>query len=210
MKHPITVLLVHEASLLRNGFQRALEDDAEVSVVGAAWSEAEAVELTRQLFPDVAVIDMSTPGLNGEQVVRRILREAPGTAVLLVGAHSIEGRLRTTLDAGASGYVLKDVRGVGLADAIKRVAAGQRVLGPVVASSAPPPDDDDLNRLMWRERQVLQLIVEGKLNKEIAALLGLDIKTILFYRWRLKRKLGIHRAADLVRYAIRKGLIQAS
>jgi len=202
----ISVLLVDDHSLVRKGFRRILEDDPEIQVVGEAADGTEAVKLAQELEPKVIVMDMAMPGLNGMQASIEILKLRPKTAILMLSMYSEENYVRNALDAGAKGYILKDAMDIDLASAIKQVAAGQRVLAPGLLSSTPEADADH-GKLTNREKQILQLIAEGKSNKEIAALLDLSVNTVSVHRANLMEALGIHRTAELVLYAVRKGLV---
>jgi DNA-binding NarL/FixJ family response regulator len=183
-----------------------LEDDAEIRVVGEAADGVEAVKLAQELRPQVIVMDMAMPGLNGMQASIEILKVLPKTAILMLSMYSEENYVRNALDAGAKGYILKDAMDVDLVNAVKRVAAGQKVVAEGLLSSSPGPDDD-LDRLTNREKQILQLIAEGKSNKDVAALLDLSVNTVSVHRANLMEALGIHRTAELVLYAVRKGLV---
>ncbi len=202
----ISVLLVDDHSLVRKGFRRILEDDPEIQVVGEAPDGTEAVKLAQELEPRVIVMDMAMPGLNGMQASIEILKVLPKTAILMLSMYSEENYVRNALDAGAKGYILKDAMDIDLATAIKQVAAGQRVVAPGLLSSMPEADADH-GKLTNREKQILQLIAEGKSNKEIAALLELSVNTVSVHRANLMEALGIHRTAELVLYAVRKGLV---
>jgi len=202
----ISVLLVDDHSLVRKGFRRILEDDPEIQVVGEAPDGTEAVKLAQELQPRVIVMDMAMPGLNGMQASIEILKILPKTAILMLIMYSEENYVRNALDAGAKGYILKDAMDIDLATAIKQVAAGQRVVAPGLLSSMPEADADH-GKLTNREKQILQLIAEGKSNKEIAALLDLSVNTVSVHRANLMEALGIHRTAELVLYAVRKGLV---
>jgi DNA-binding NarL/FixJ family response regulator len=202
----ISVLLVDDHSLVRKGFRRILEDDPEIQVVGEAPDGTEAVKLAQELTPRVIVMDMAMPGLNGMQASIEILKVLPKTAILMLSMYSEENYVRNALDAGAKGYILKDAMDIDLATAIKQVAAGQRVVAPGLLSSMPEADADH-GKLTNREKQILQLIAEGKSNKEIAALLELSVNTVSVHRANLMEALGIHRTAELVLYAVRKGLV---
>lgn len=202
----ISVLLVDDHSLVRKGFRRILEDDPEIHVVGEAPDGTEAVKLAQELTPRVIVMDMAMPGLNGMQASIEILKVLPKTAILMLSMYSEENYVRNALDAGAKGYILKDAMDIDLATAIKQVAAGQRVVAPGLLSSMPEADADH-GKLTNREKQILQLIAEGKSNKEIAALLELSVNTVSVHRANLMEALGIHRTAELVLYAVRKGLV---
>ncbi|MCU1276177.1 MAG: two component transcriptional regulator, LuxR family [Bryobacterales bacterium] len=203
----ISVLLVDDHSLVRKGFRRILEDDHEIRVVGEASDGVEAVKVALELKPQVIVMDMAMPGLNGMQACIEILKVLPNTAILMLSMYSEENYVRNALDAGAKGYILKNAMDIDLASAIKHVAAGEKVIAPGLLSSTPEPDADQ-GKLTNRERQILQLIAEGKSNKEIALLLDLSVNTVSVHRANLMDALGIHRTAELVLYAVRKGLVQ--
>ena len=203
----ISVLLVDDHSLVRKGFRRILDDDPEIRVIGEAADGTEAVKLAQELKPRVIVMDMAMPGLNGMQASIEILKVLPNTAILMLSMYSEENYVRNALEAGAKGYILKNAMDIDLAAAIKQVAAGQRVIAPGLLSSTPEPDPDD-GKLTNREKQILQLIAEGKSNKEIAALLELSVNTVSVHRANLMEALGIHRTAELVLYAVRKGLVE--
>jgi DNA-binding NarL/FixJ family response regulator len=202
----ISGLLVDDHSLVRKGFRRLLEDDPEISVAGEAADGGEAVKLALQLHPQVIVMDLAMPGLNGMQASIEILKLLPKTAILMLSMYSEENYVRNALDAGARGYILKDAMDIDLASAIKQVAAGQKVVAPGLLSSTLEADADD-GKLTNREKQILQLIAEGKSNKEIAVLLDLSVNTVSVHRANLMEALGIHRTAELVLYAVRKGLV---
>ncbi len=204
---PITVLLADDHALVRKGFRRILEDDPELQVVGEACDGAEAVKLAAQLAPQVIVMDMAMPGLNGTQACLEILRGQPKIAILILSMFSEENYVRNALDAGARGYILKNALDIDLAAAVKKLAAGQKVIGPGLVNPAFERGQDT-GKLTPREKQVLQLIAEGKSNKEIAALLELSVNTVSVHRANIMDALGIHRTAELVLYAVSKGLVQ--
>jgi DNA-binding NarL/FixJ family response regulator len=206
MSQEITVLLADDHALVRRGFRRMLEDDPGIRVVGEAADGSEAVRLARETNPEVIVMDMSMPGLNGMQACLEILREQPRIAILILSMYSEENYVRNALNAGARGYILKNALDIDLAAAVKKLAAGQKVIGPGLLSSIEP--DENAERLTPREKQILQLISEGKSNKEIAGLLDLSVNTVAVHRANIMDKLGIHRTAELVLYAVRKGLVQ--
>lgn len=207
MSAEISVLLVDDHSLVRKGFRRILEDDPAIEVVGEACDGGEAVKLAQQFHPRVIVMDMAMPGLNGMQASIEILKVLPKTAILILSMYSEENYVRNALDAGARGYILKNAADIDLASAVKKLAAGQKVIGPGLVSSMPREDEAD-GHLTPREKQVLQLIAEGKSNKEIAGLLDLSVNTVSVHRANIMEALGIHRTAELVLYAVRKGLVQ--
>jgi len=202
----ITVLLVDDHALVRKGFRRLLEDEQGIQVIGEASDGAEAVRVAHELKPQVIVMDMSMPGLNGIQACVEILKVLPRTAILMLSMYSEEAQVRNAIKAGAKGYVLKNADDVDLAAAIRDVAAGKRVVGPGLLSDINI-EDEKTEKLTPREKQILQLIAEGKSNKEIAALLDLSPNTVAVHRANLMEALGIHRTAELVLYAVRKGLV---
>jgi DNA-binding NarL/FixJ family response regulator len=207
MSEQISVLLVDDHSLVRKGFRRMIEDDPSIQVVGEAASGLEAVQLCQQLKPQVIVMDMAMPEMDGVQATREILKRMPKTAILILSMYSQENYVRNAFDAGALGYVLKNADDIDLATAIKEVASGKRVLDPGLVTAEREPADE-FDRLTQREKQILQMIAEGNSNKEIAALLGLSVNTVSVHRANLMDALGMHRTAELVLYAVRKGLVR--
>lgn len=206
MATEITVVLADDHALVRKGFRRMLEDDPTIKVVGEACDGSEAVALAKSLQPDVIVMDMAMPGLNGIQATIEIARQAPSVAVLMLSMYSEESQVKNSLAAGARGYILKNAVDIDLNAAVKRIAAGHKVIGPGLLAHGPVPIEAG-EKLTGRERQILQLIAEGKSNKEIASLLGLSVNTVSVHRANLMQALGIHRTAELVLYAVRKGLV---
>jgi DNA-binding NarL/FixJ family response regulator len=201
----ISVLLVDDHSLVRRGFRRLLEDDPEIQVVGEASDGHEAVQEACRLRPAVVVMDFALPSMNGAVATRHILKSCPSTAVLVLSMHSDVSYVRTCLEAGAKGYLLKNAKDLELVQAIKRVAANECVLDPRLGSIAQQPASQPT--LTTRELEVLQLIVNGKSNKEIATVLGLSANTIAVHRANIMQTLTIHNTAELVVYAIRQGLV---
>jgi DNA-binding NarL/FixJ family response regulator len=201
----ISVLLVDDHSLVRRGFRRMLEDDPDIRVVGEAEDGHQAVELALELRPRVVVMDFALPSMNGAVAARQILRTAPDTAILILSMHSEASYVRTCLDAGARGYLLKNAMDLEMVDAVKQVAAGKQVLDPRLGALAETAGASP--QLTTRELEVLQLIVHGKSNKEIAAVLGLSVNTIAVHRANIMQAVGIHNTAELVVYAIRQGLV---
>lgn len=198
----ITVLLVDDHALVRRGFRRLLEDEPDIEVVGEAGNGREAVELTTQLRPKVVVMDYAMPELDGVQATLEIGRQAEGTAVVMLSMHADDNYRRNALEAGARGYLLKNDVDLDLAVAIREVASGGSFGWP-----GSPTNGDSRDELTPRERQILQLIAQGKSNKDIAGLLGLSVNTVSVHRNNLMHKMKMHRTAELVLYAIRKGLI---
>ncbi len=203
----IRVLLADDHSLVRKGFRRMLEDDAGIEVVGEAANGPSAIEAALQLAPDVIVMDLAMPELDGIQATAQILKHRPATAILILSMYSEETYVRNAFAAGARGYLLKNALEVDLPYAIKELAQGRTVLAPGLPDPGSADKPAEAGRLTQREREVLQYIVQGKSNKEIAAILGLSANTVAVHRANLMQALGIHRTADLVVYAIRKGLV---
>jgi DNA-binding NarL/FixJ family response regulator len=206
MNEEITVLLADDHSLVRRGFRRLLEDDEQMKVVGEASNGVEAIRLAYELKPRVVVMDLSMPDLDGVQATQEIVKHLPGTGVLVLSMHADDNYVRNAFDAGAKGYLLKSAIDVDLVGAIRAVAVGDRYIGSGLKYVAQERDDE-LNKLTGREKQVLQLIAQGKSNKEIAGLLDLSVNTVSVHRANLMEKMNIHRTAELVLFAIRKGLV---
>ena len=205
----IKVLLVDDHSLVRRGFRRMLEDEADIVVIGEASNGDEAVRLARELVPQVIVMDCALPGTSGLAATRKILETAPPKAILMLSMHSEDTLVRQALDAGARGYVLKNAVDLELATAIRRVAAGEIVLDAQLAKPVTLRGERNVG-LTARELEVLQLIVNGKSNKEIADDLKLSVNTVAVHRANIMETLGIHKTAELVVYAIRNGLVNIS
>jgi DNA-binding NarL/FixJ family response regulator len=201
----ITVLLVDDHSLVRRGFRRLLEEDPGISVVGEASDGHEAVLEACRLRPAVVVMDFALPSMNGAVATRHILKSCPATAVLVLSMHSDTSYVRTCLEAGAKGYLLKNAMDLELVQAVKRVAANECVLDPRLGLIAAEPPGQPV--LTTRELEVLQLIVNGRSNKEIATVLGLSANTVAVHRANIMQTLAIHNTAELVVYAIRRGLV---
>jgi DNA-binding NarL/FixJ family response regulator len=209
MPEHITVLLVDDHGLVRRGFRRMLEDDPEIRVVGEAEDGQQAVELAAQLRPQVIVMDFALPTMNGAAASREILRTAPETAILILSMHAEPAYVRTCMEAGARGYLLKNAMDLEMVAAVKQVAAGGQVIDPRLGE-VDQPAEDSTRELTAREREVLKLIVEGKSNKEIAIMLKLSANTVNVHRANIMQALGIHNTAELVVYAIRRGLVSIS
>jgi len=205
----IGVLLVDDHSLVRRGFRRLLEDDPGIAVVGEASDGHDAVSMVVELHPTVVVMDFALPSMNGAVATRQILKSAPDTIVLMLSMHSEATYVRTCMEAGARGYLLKNALDLELAEAVKKVAGGEIVLDPRLEKLAKDPDGTR-PALTTRELEVLQLIVHGKSSKDIAAILGISANTIAVHRANLMQTLGIHNTAELVVYAIRNGLASIS
>jgi DNA-binding NarL/FixJ family response regulator len=203
-EHSISVLLVDDHSLVRRGFRRMLEDDPGIQVVGEASDGQDAVDQAAQLRPMVIVMDFALPSMNGAVATRLILKSAPETKVLMLSMHSESDYVRTCLEAGARGYLLKNAVDLELIDAIKKIASGEQVLDPRLGFVNEAVTEKP--KLTTRELEVLQLIVHGKSNKDIALVLGLSVNTVAVHRANIMTALGIHNTAELVVYAIRHGL----
>jgi DNA-binding NarL/FixJ family response regulator len=206
MEDKITVLLVDDHALVRRGFRRMLDDDDVLEVIGEASSGAEAVRLAEKLKPNVIVMDCQLPEMNGLEATRRILGAQPHTAILMLSMHSEDTLVRQALEAGARGYVLKNAMDLDLARAIKEVAAGKSVLDPQLERVESLKGERGAG-LTTRELEILQHIVAGKSNKEIASDLNLSVNTVSVHRANIMDRLGIHKTAELVVYAIRNGLV---
>ena len=202
----ISVLLVDDHLLVRRGFRRMLEDDPAIRVVAEAGDGKEAIDLALQYRPKVVVMDFALPGMNGALATRRILAGAPEIAVLILSMHSEPTYVRNCLDAGALGYLLKNAMDLELVQSVKSVAAGKRVLDSRLELAAVS-GGESAPVLSARELEVLQLIVSGKSNKEIAPLLKLSANTVAVHRANIMQALNIHNTAELVVYAIRNGLV---
>ncbi len=214
----IAILLADDHRIIREGLRALLESEDDLTVVGEASSGREAVELTRRLHPDVVVMDIGMPLLNGLEATRQIRKEIPSTRVLILSAHSDDLYIRQVAEVGAAGYVAKQTSAEELAQAIRKVDKGE------VAFSQPPArgnarsgkregsqarqSKDQGVCLTSREMEVLQLIAESLANKQIAAELGISIKTVEKHRGSLMNKLNIHDVAGLARYAIETGVVE--
>jgi DNA-binding NarL/FixJ family response regulator len=206
MANRLRVLLVDDHALVRRGFRRMLEDEPSLQVVGEASDGPEAVKRAEELRPDVIVMDCALPQLNGIQATRQILAKLPDIAVLMLSMHSEDTLVKQALEAGARGYILKNAMDLDLASAIKKVAEGKMVLDPQISRGGGLKGERDTG-LTPRELEILQHIVAGKSNKEIATELNLSVNTVSVHRANIMDALGIHKTAELVVYAIRNGLV---
>jgi DNA-binding NarL/FixJ family response regulator len=211
-KPPIRVLLADDHALVRQGFRRILEDEPDIVVVGEASGGAEAIELERKLDPDIVVLDLGMPEINGLHAAIEIVRRRPGRRILMLSMHADPQYVRNALDAGVSGYILKSALETDLIGAVRTVAGGGRFVSPelahaVAAAKAGDDIDDRFSKLSAREIQVLRLIAMGRSNKEIATLLGVSANTVAVHRTNLMATLDIHKAAELVLIAVKKGLV---
>ncbi len=207
----IRILLADDHSLVRQGFRMILSAQPDMEIVGEAGNGREAVELAEKLQPDLVIMDVTMPELNGIEATRRLITAAPRARVLALSMHKDSVYVREILRAGARGYLLKDSVDADLLAAVRAVAKGEGYLSPAV-SDAVLTDyrrhvTDPLDLLTSREREVLQMIAEGKTNKEIATLLNLSVYTVEAHRGRVMEKLNLHSTGELVRFALRSGLI---
>jgi DNA-binding NarL/FixJ family response regulator len=206
MADKITVLLVDDHSLVRKGFRRMLEDDPTITVIGEASDGNDAVKLALELKPRVTVMDCALPGISGIEASRQIRAKWADAAILMLSMHSEDTLIRQALEAGARGYILKNAMDLDLLKAVKGVAEGKTVLDPQLVKPEALKGERE-SGLTARELEILQHIVAGESNKEIAADLGLSANTVAVHRANIMDALGIHKTAELVVYAIRNGLV---
>jgi two-component system response regulator NreC len=208
---PIRVVLADDHVLVRQGLKSLLEREG-LQVAGEASDGQEAVQQVLSIRPDIAILDISMPILNGVDAARSIGRLAPKTKVILLTQHGEDQYISGALEAGVRGYVLKNQVASDLVRAIQQVSHGQVYLSPGVSAALMDAYRSKSNKpadpLTPRERQVLQLIAEGKSTKDVASLLGISVKTAESHRTRLMQKLDIHETASLVRYAVRRGIVR--
>jgi DNA-binding NarL/FixJ family response regulator len=216
----ITVLLAEDHAVVREGLRALLEREADIEVVGEAATGRQAVTLIRRLHPAVVVMDIAMPLLNGLEATRQVLRTVPATKVLILSAHSDDEYVEQVTTLGAAGYLIKQSSGRILARAIREVHKGNTFFSPSISKRVldqyeKSPGRPGLRkkrgvRLTSREMEILQLIAEGKANKQVAAELGISHKTVEKHREHLMRKLSIHDTAGLTRYAIAAGIVESS
>ena len=208
------VLLADDHSLMRAGLRALLKEMQGVEVIGEAEDGAEALRLIGELYPDIALLDISMPGLNGLEVTARASKEYPRTRIIILSMHAYEEYVHRALVAGAAGYLLKNAEEGELELALRTVARGQTWLSPAISrtvvdalSRGEKPAPGPFEILSARQREILQLIAEGRSSKEMARRLELSVKTVESHRTELMERLGIHGIAGLVRYAIRTGIV---
>lgn len=212
------MLLAEDHSIVREGFRKLLEAEADFKVIGEADNGRTAVELTKKLHPNVVVMDIAMPLLNGLEATRQILQTVPGTRVLILSAHSDDAYIEHLAAVGAAGFLIKQTSSHILVQAIREVHAGKKFFGPSIVKrlheQAPGPGDRSrkahIAQISSREMEVLQLIAEGQANKQIALELDISIKTVEKHRQSVMNKLQIHDTAGLTRYAISAGIIESS
>jgi DNA-binding NarL/FixJ family response regulator len=207
----IRILLADDHAVVRQGFRMILSAHSDLEIVGEAGNGREAVELAASLRPDVVVMDVAMPELNGIEATRRLTADNPHIRVVALSMHKDSVYVREILRAGARGYLLKDSVADDLVAAVRAVAAGEGYLSPAISNAVL--DDyrkhvtDPIDLLSSREREVLQMLAEGKTNKEIAVTLNLSVYTVEAHRGRIMEKLNVHSINELVRFAVRKGLV---
>lgn len=212
----IRILLVDDHTILRDGIRSFLEDEEDIQVIGEAEDGHTAVRMACELQPDIILLDIALPRLNGLEVTRQIRRDCPRVKVLILTMHENEEYIRQALANGAMGYILKDAAARDLLGAIRSVHRGEAILSPAITrliiedylrwgdiNTSEPGDN-----LSPREREILQLIAEGYSNKQIAEILTISIKTVQAHRSNLMSKLDLHDRSDLIKYAIRKKIIE--
>lgn len=211
---PIRILLVDDHQLVRAGIQALLRDLAGVEIVGEASDGREALRLIAAHHPDVVLMDIMMPGMNGLEATARMVKDYPRTRVIILSVNASEEYVLQALRAGAAGYLLKNITPAELETAIRAVARGERYLTTAVSRHVIDaylervgPEASSLDRLTPRQREVLQLVAEGATTKEVGRKLGVSVKTAEMHRSQLMDALGIHDVAGLVRYAIRMGVI---
>ena len=216
----ITVLLAEDHMIVREGFRKMLELENDLQVVGEAQDGRQAVAMVKKLRPAVVVMDIAMPRLNGLEATRQILKAFPGTKILILSAHSDDAYVKNATESGAMGFLLKQASAHVLSEGIREVNKGNVFFGPIIAKrlrecERKSPDRTGRPklrnvRLSSREMEVLQLVAEGKANKETAAELGISVKTVEKHREKVMSKLDVHDTAGLTRYAISAGIIESS
>ncbi|MEO8425522.1 MAG: response regulator transcription factor [Verrucomicrobiota bacterium] len=216
----ITVLLAEDHEIVREGLRALLEHESDIKIIGEAQNGRQAVKLTRKLRPDVVVMDIGMPLLNGLEATRQILQTLPAIKVLILSAHSDDAYIEQIIALGAAGYLIKQTSHDVLSRAIREVQQGRTFFSSAISKRLDPHQKKSTDRigllkkkderLSSREIEVLQLVAEGNVNKETASELGISIKTVEKHRQNLMKKLDIHDTAGLTRYAISTGIIESS
>jgi two-component system response regulator NreC len=210
----IRILLADDHTILRDGIRSLLEEEADMQIIGEAEDGRTAVKMACQLEPDVILMDIGMPLLNGLEATRQIKRDCKHARILILTMHENEEYIRQVLASGAMGYILKDAAARDLLDAIRAVHRGEAVLSPAITRLVIEDYlrwgdlQQSANGLTPREQEVLQLIAEGYKNKEIASILNISIKTVQSHRSNLMQKLDLHNRGDLIKYAIQKKIIE--
>ncbi|HEX7015765.1 MAG TPA: response regulator transcription factor [Cyclobacteriaceae bacterium] len=219
MNGTIHIVLADDHVLVRNGIKAMLESDADIRVVGEAGSGAEALEVARQLHPDILVLDIRMPGMTGLEAAAKLPDVAPGTKAVILSMHDSEDYVLQALDAGAFGYLLKDTDKNEFIRALKQINTGNKyfsgavsnVLANRLLNVKPPKSTATLPRdpyhLTPREKEILRLVIDGKQNKQIADALGKSVRTIETHRFNIMKKLGVNNAIDMVNKVVRENLL---
>ncbi len=212
----VRILIADDHGIVRKGLRLQLEQHEEFEVVGEASDGREALRLADELGPDVIIMDIAMPNLNGIEATRQLVKRKPGIGVIILSMHSDESYLTRTLTAGAKGYLLKDTADVDLYRAVQVVAQGRPFFSPRIANTLLEDYmrqlqqrglQDSYDLLTDREKEILQLLAEGKSNKEVATTLDLSTYTVETHRTHILQKLNLHSSADIVLYAVRKKII---
>jgi DNA-binding NarL/FixJ family response regulator len=210
------ILIADDHGIVRKGLRLQLEQNGSFEVVGEATDGRAAVRMADELSPDIVIIDIAMPNLNGIQATTQIVKKNPQTGVIILSMHSDETYITRALAAGARGYLLKDNAEVDLFRAVQVVAQGKPFFSPAIAKTLLEDYmrhmqqrglEDSYDLLTLREKEILQLLAEGKSNKEVATILNLSINTVETHRTRIMQKLDLHSAAEIVLYAVRKRII---
>jgi two-component system, NarL family, response regulator NreC len=212
----IRILIADDHGIVRKGLRLQLEQNNDFEVVGEATEGREAVRMAEELLPDVVIMDIAMPNLNGIQATTQLVKKNPQIGVIILSMYSDETYLMRTLAAGAKGYLLKDSADVDLHRAVEVVAQGKPFFSPAIADTLLEDYmrqlqqrglQDSYDLLTEREKEILQLLAEGKSNKDVAGILNLSTNTVETHRTRIMQKLDLHSTADIVLYAVRKGII---
>jgi len=216
----IKVLLADDHTVVRQGLRALLEAEPDITIVGEAETGRQALRLALKLLPDVVVMDVAMPLLNGLEATRQIIKEIPTTRVLILSSYSDDEYVQQVTEAGAAGYLLKQTAATDLIRAIREARQGNAFFSPAISKRLLEnyreaflkgvPTATQTERLTSREAEVLQLIAEGKANKQIAGELCLSVKTVQKHRQQMMNKLNIHEVAGLTRYAISKGIVESN
>jgi two-component system response regulator NreC len=206
------VLIVDDHAILRDGIRALVGIYDDIEIVGEATEGKEAIEKARELMPDVVVMDIAMPGMDGLEATRRIKKDNPKVKVLILTQHDDREYILSAIRAGASGYVPKKALGTELATAVRTIAKEESYLYPSAAAVLiddlrSQPETESYDRLTPREREILKLVAEGRTSREIAGMLFVSLKTVMAHRAKIMAKLDIHNKAEIIKYAIRKGLV---
>jgi two-component system, NarL family, response regulator NreC len=212
----IRILIADDHGIVRKGLRLQLEQNSAFEVVGEACEGREAVRMAEELVPDIVIMDIAMPNLNGIQATAQLVKKNPQIGVIILSMYSDETYLTRTLAVGAKGYLLKENADADLYDAVTAVAGGKPFFSPAIANTLLEDYmrqlqqrglQDSYDLLTDREKEILQLLAEGRSNKEVASMLNLSINTVETHRTRIMQKLGLHSSAEIVLYAVRKRII---